>query len=156
MHGSVLKDGSRNSATFKTELFETIGNGRVYNQWTVVFVCSYGNSTIFTNKIKIGWKWPCLEGGIIYNFLFCRLAFIFLWKRQLLSVLLTFSFISKINYKNDIWYHCRFHLPRFYKQKQTSTLVLKNVVNKMQEKQWWKCSCCKKEQNKVILIQLKF
>ena len=35
----VFKDGSRNSATFKMELFATIGNGRAYNQWAVVFAC---------------------------------------------------------------------------------------------------------------------
>ena len=34
-----FKDGSRNSATFKMEFFSTIGNGRVYNQWIVVFAC---------------------------------------------------------------------------------------------------------------------
>ena len=31
MHANVFKDGSRNSATFKMELFATVGNGRVYN-----------------------------------------------------------------------------------------------------------------------------
>ena len=54
VHGDVFRDGSRNSTTFKMELFATIGNGRVYNQWTVVFACCYGNSNIFTDKIKIG------------------------------------------------------------------------------------------------------
>ena len=54
MHDNIFKDGSRNSATFKMELFVTIGNGRAYNQWTVVFACYCGNSTIFTSKIKIG------------------------------------------------------------------------------------------------------
>ena len=38
MHGKVFKDGSRNPATIKMELFATVGNGRVYNQWTVIFV----------------------------------------------------------------------------------------------------------------------
>ena len=28
MHGKVFKDGSRNSATFKIELFATTGNGK--------------------------------------------------------------------------------------------------------------------------------
>ena len=37
------RDRSRNSATFKMELFSTIGNGRVYNQWTIVFACCCGN-----------------------------------------------------------------------------------------------------------------
>ena len=54
VHGDVFKDRSRNSATFKMELFATIGNGRVYNQWAVVFTCFCSNSTIFTGKIKIG------------------------------------------------------------------------------------------------------
>ena len=54
VHGDVFKGRSRNSATFKMELFATIGNGRVYNQWTVVFACCCSNSTIFTGKIKIG------------------------------------------------------------------------------------------------------
>ena len=54
VHGDVLKDGSKNFVTFKMQLFSTIGNGRLYNQWTVVFACCCGNSTIFTGKIKIG------------------------------------------------------------------------------------------------------
>ena len=109
MHGNVFKDGSRNSATFKMKLFATIGNGRVYNQWTVVFACCCGgNSTIFKGKIKIGCKWSCLEGGIRYDFLFCRHGFTFFRKRQLLFVSLIFCFISKINYKNENRYHCPF------------------------------------------------
>ena len=56
VHGDVFKDGSKNSCTFKMELFATISNARVYNQWTVVFACCCGKSTIFTGKIKIGWK----------------------------------------------------------------------------------------------------
>ena len=48
------KNGSRSSTTFKVELFATIGNGGAYNQWTVVFACCCGNSTISTAKIKIG------------------------------------------------------------------------------------------------------
>ena len=39
VHGNIFKDGFRNSATFKMELFATIGNGRAYNQWTAVFAC---------------------------------------------------------------------------------------------------------------------
>ena len=54
VHGNVFKERSRNSATFKMELFATVGNGRVYNQWIVVFTCFCSNSTIFTGKIKIG------------------------------------------------------------------------------------------------------
>ena len=54
MHGYILKEGSRNSATFKMELLATVGNGRVFNQWKVVFACCCGNSTIFKGKIKIG------------------------------------------------------------------------------------------------------
>ena len=84
VHGNIFKDRSRNLATFKMELFATVGNGRVYNQWTVVFACCCGNSTIFTGKIKIGWKWSCLEGGIRYDFLICRHVFAFFRKRQFL------------------------------------------------------------------------
>ena len=133
VHGHIFKDGSRNSITFKIELFATISNGRVYNQWTVVFACCCGNSTIFTGKIKIRWKWPCLEGTIRYDFLFCRHVFAFFWKSQLLSVSLTSCFILKINYKTENWYHCWFHLPGFYYLKQPWKYVLKNAVNKMQE-----------------------
>ena len=39
MHGDVFEDKSRNFATFKMELCTTIGNDRVYTQWTVVFAC---------------------------------------------------------------------------------------------------------------------
>ena len=35
VHDEVFKDKSRNSGTFKMELFATIGNGRAYSQWTV-------------------------------------------------------------------------------------------------------------------------
>ena len=34
------------------EIFATIGNGRVKNQWTVVFTCCCGNLTIFICKIE--------------------------------------------------------------------------------------------------------
>ena len=78
MHGNVFKDGSRNSTAFKIELFATIGNGRVYNQWTLVFANCCGNSTVFTGKIKIGLKWACLEGSIRYDFLYFRHVFTFL------------------------------------------------------------------------------
>ena len=54
MHGDVFKDRSRNSATFKLELFATIGNGKVYNQWIVVFACCCDNLTTFTGKMKTG------------------------------------------------------------------------------------------------------
>ena len=54
VNGNIFKEGSRNSAMFKMELFETIGNCRVHNQQTVVFTRCYSNSTIFTDKIKIG------------------------------------------------------------------------------------------------------
>ena len=53
MHGNVFKNGTRNTAIFKMEFFATIGNGKVCNQWTVVFPCCCGNSTIFKGKIKI-------------------------------------------------------------------------------------------------------
>ena len=39
MHGDIFKDRSKNSPMFKMELFPNIGDGRVYNQWTVVFAC---------------------------------------------------------------------------------------------------------------------
>ena len=53
VHGDVCKDGPRDAATFKMELFARIGHDRVYDQWTVVFVCCSGNLIIFTGKIKI-------------------------------------------------------------------------------------------------------
>ena len=53
VHGQIFKDISRSSVTFKMELFARISNGRVYNQWTVVFACCCGNSNIFTGKVKI-------------------------------------------------------------------------------------------------------
>ena len=139
MHGKVFKDGSKNFAIFKMELFVTIGNGRAYNQWTE-FACCCNNLIIFSDKIKIRCKWSCLEGNIRYTFLFCRHAFTFFWKCWSLSVSLTLCFISKINYKNENWYHCWFYLLRFYNQKQLSTYVLKNPVNKMQETHLWRSS----------------
>ena len=54
MHGDVFKDGSRNSATFKMELFATIGNGKVYDQWKVALASGCSSSTIFTGKLKVG------------------------------------------------------------------------------------------------------
>ena len=109
-HGEVLKDKSRNFAIFKMNLFAKTVNSRAYNQWTVI-ACCCGNSTIFSGEIKIRWKWPCLEFGVRYTVLFCRHVFTFFRKCQLLSVSLTLCFISKINYKNESWYHTRFHLP---------------------------------------------
>ena len=53
VHGDVCKDGPRYSFTSEMESFTRIGNDRVYDQWTVVFVCCNGNSIIFTDKIKI-------------------------------------------------------------------------------------------------------
>ena len=53
MHDNICKDRSRNSATFKMELFARIGNDKVYNQWAVVIACCCGNLAIFTGKIKI-------------------------------------------------------------------------------------------------------
>ena len=79
----------RNSATFKMEVFATIGNGRklesyfirwVFKQWTVC-ACCWGNLAIFTSKIKIGWKWPRLEGGPRYTLLFCRHVLTFFFQK---------------------------------------------------------------------------
>ena len=52
VHVEVFKDGSRNFAIIKMELFTAVSNGGAYNQWTV-FVCCCHNSIIFTGKIKI-------------------------------------------------------------------------------------------------------
>ena len=52
VHGDVFKDGCTNSATYKMGLFATIGNGRVYNQRTVVFACCCGNSPSLQAKLK--------------------------------------------------------------------------------------------------------
>ena len=72
MHDDIFKNGSRNSTTFKMELFATVGNVRAYNQWMLVFAhCCGGKLTIVASKIKIGWKWSCLKGGIRNDFLFC-------------------------------------------------------------------------------------
>ena len=136
MHGKVFKDGSWNFAIFKIELFATISNNGAYNQWTV-FACYCSSLIIFTCKIKIGLKWPCLEGGIWYTFLFCRYVFTFFRKCQLFFVSLTFCFITKIKYKIENWYHCLFYLSEFYEQKQPSRYIRGNVVNKMQEKYLW-------------------
>ena len=93
MHGDVFKKGSRNSTTFKMELFATMGNGRFYNQWIGIFACCCSISTIFIGKIKTRWKWPCLEGGIRYNFWFCRHVFTFFSKTSI-----TFCFT------NIVWF----------------------------------------------------
>lgn len=112
----------RNSATFKMEVFATIGNGRklesfsfwwACKQWAV-FACCCGNLTIYKGKIKIGWRWSCLEGGLRCALLFCRNIFPFFRKNQLLFVPLTFCLDSKTNYKNEKRYHCPIHLPGFY------------------------------------------
>ena len=62
MHGEDFKGGPRNSATFKMELFATIGNGRNLQRAPsdgltinkTVFASCCGNLTIFTDKIKNG------------------------------------------------------------------------------------------------------
>lgn len=53
MHDNIFKDRTKNSATFKMELIAKIGNGRVYNQRTVVFVCYCGNSPSLKAKLKL-------------------------------------------------------------------------------------------------------
>ena len=63
IHGDVFKDRSRNSATFKMELFEAIGNGRVYNQWTFVSAYCCSNLTIFSGKIKLDENGHALTGS---------------------------------------------------------------------------------------------
>ena len=131
VHGNVFKDGSRNSATFKMELLATIGNGRVYNQWTVIFAYCCSNSTIFTSKIKIGWKWPCLETASDTISWFVDMFYIFL--KTAISVLLKFCFISNINYKNETWYHCQFHLLGFLFTEgniNTSTSIFEKLIFK--------------------------
>ena len=66
-------------------------------------------------KLKSDENGHALKAGISrYTFLFCRHVFTFFRKRRLLPVLLTFCFITKINYKNENWYHCQFHLLEFY------------------------------------------
>ena len=52
VHSDVFKDGSRNSTTFKTELFATISNGSAYKQWAVVFACCCGNSKAGSDTIS--------------------------------------------------------------------------------------------------------
>ena len=47
----------------------------------VIFASCCGNSNIFSGKIKIGWKWPWLEGGLGYFFCFGDVSFF--RKRQL-------------------------------------------------------------------------
>ena len=54
LHGDVFKNGSRNSVTFKMEVFAEVSNGRAYKQLTVVFASCCVKSTIFMHKIKIG------------------------------------------------------------------------------------------------------
>ena len=76
----------------------------------VIFASCCGNSNIFSGKIKIGWKWPWLEGGLGYFFVLETFHFF----ENVNYVSLTFCFISKINYKNENLYHCRFHLPEHY------------------------------------------
>ena len=139
MHGDVFKDGSRNCTTFKTELFATIGNGRVCNQWTVVFACCCGNSTIFTGKIKTGWKWSCLEGGIKYDFLCCRHVFTFFRKCQIPFVSLTFCFISKLITKMKAGITVDFIFWDFINRNNHQHMFIE-----MQEKQLWRSSFSKK------------
>ena len=156
VHGKVFKDGSNSFAIFKMEPFATIGNGRAYN-WCTEFACCCNNLIIFTGKIKIRCKWSYLEGNIRYTFLFCRHAFTFFWKCWSFSVSLTLCFISKINYKNENRYHCWLHLSRFYNQKQLSTYVLKNVVNKMRRKHICEGVLFSKIKDLInILIHIKF
>ena len=50
-------------------------------------------------------KWPFLGHAIRYTFLLCRHVFTFFRKSRLLSVSVTFCFITEVNYKNENWYH---------------------------------------------------
>ena len=117
-------------ATFRMELFATIGSGRVYNQWTVVFACCCGNTTIIT----------------------------FFWKRQLLSVhyhSVSFrKFITKMKTGTIVDFIFRGFINRSNRQR----MFWKISVNKMQEKQLRWSNFLKKLKTEInlILIQLKF
>ena len=106
------------------------------------YSCCCVNSTIFTSKIRIIWKWSCLEGEIRYHFLFCRQVLHF--SKMTITISLTFSFISKINYKNQNWYYCRFHLPGFINRSNHQHMFWKMLLIK-----------CKKNSCEGDLLQKK-
>ena len=106
MHGKVFKGESRNSATFKMELFATIGNGRNFQrassdglttnrQYLHIAVVTWSS---LQPKLKTDEYGHALK--VTPNKLSCfvDMFFTFFQKRKLLSVSLTFCFNSKINY----------------------------------------------------------
>ena len=142
MHGDVFKDGSRNSTKFNMELSATIGNGRAYKQLTVVFACCCSNSTIFACKIKIGWKWSCLEDGIRFIFLFVGM-FLHIFENSN-------SFLS--------YYH-PFSFRKLIAKMKTGIIidfVFRGFINRSnQQDMFWKIMCIK-DWNKITLTQLNF
>ena len=116
----------------------------VFKDWS----CCCANSTIFTGKN--GYALKAASDTISY---FVDMFLHFFRKCQLLSVSLTFCFISKINYKNENWYHCWFHLiNRSNHQHMSWNMLLIKCRKKM-----WRSSFFKKLKTEIIfLIQLKF
>ena len=107
MNGEVFKGGSRNSATFKIELFATISRGRNFQR-----ASSDGLTTnrqylhvAAVTQPSLQVKLKTNENGHALNVApdtlscFVHMFFTFFRKRQLLSVSLTFCFNSKINFK---------------------------------------------------------
>ena len=103
VHGHICKGRSRNSATFKMEDFARIGNDRVYNR---VYFAVVTQPSLHA-KLKFD------ENGHVLKAASDKTCF-YIFSKMSISVSITFCFISKINYKNGNWYHCRFHLQKFY------------------------------------------
>ena len=85
MLGNVFKGRSRNSVIIKMELFATIGNGRPYSQWTIVFVCCCVTQTSLPAKFKLDENGHALKAASDTISCFVDMFFTFFQKCQLLS-----------------------------------------------------------------------
>ena len=106
MHGGVFKGRSRNSSTFKIELFVTVGNGRNLQRASsdgLTTSRQYLHVAVVT-RTSLQAKLKTDENGHALNVApdtlscFVDMFSTLFRKRRLLSVSLSFCFNSKINY----------------------------------------------------------
>ena len=115
------------------EIFAAISSNEAYNQQDLHVTMV--NRSFLLEKLKSDGNDQCLKGSIRYTFLFCRDAFTFLRKHWLLSVSLTFCFITKINYKNETGIIANFIFWSFINSRNHQDMFWKML------KRWTVCSC---------------
>ena len=91
VYGDSCKDKSRNSVTFKMELFARIGEDGVY--------------VAAVTQPSLQAKLKSDEYGHVLKVASDKTQF-YIFLKMPISVSVTFCFILKINYRNENWYLC--------------------------------------------------